>query len=189
MSSAIEARVTHLGVYTDQPEAMRDFYVAVLGLVVSDTGFGHKFPRRIIFMTGSPTEHHQFVLVVREPGDPPGGALFQVSFKVQSLDDLRVITGRAVTHHATGMRRINHGNSWSVYFNDPDRNAIEIYMDTGWYVPQPFADELLLDLPDQELRRQTDERVRAYAGSMPMAEWSAGIARQLAESRRGAFQS
>jgi catechol 2,3-dioxygenase len=189
MTSAVEVKVTHLGVYTDQPEAMRDFYMAVLGLVVSDIGFGHKFPRRIIFMTGSPAEHHQFVLVVREPGDPPGGALFQVSFKVHSLDDLRTITERASALQAGGMRRINHGNSWSVYFNDPDRNAIEVYTDTGWYVPQPFADELPLELPDQELRRRTDDKVRTCVGAMPMTEWSAGVARQLAESRRGAQRS
>jgi catechol 2,3-dioxygenase len=136
-------------------------------------------------MTGSPSEHHQFVLVAREAGDPPGGALFQVSFKLQSLDELRAITARAVNHQVTGMRRINHGNAWSVYFNDPDRNAVEIYMDTGWYVPQPFADELPIEVPEQELRQRTEERVRACAGAMPMAEWSAGIARQLAASRQG----
>jgi catechol 2,3-dioxygenase len=185
MLASVDARLTHLGVYTDHPEAMRDFYAAVLGLVVSDTGFGHKFPRRIIFMTGNPEEHHQFVLVVREPGDPQGGALFQVSFKVQSLDDLRAVTARAVARHATGLRKMNHGNSWSVYFDDPDRNAVEIYMDTGWYVPQPFADDLLLDLPDAELRRRTDERVLAVAGTMPRADWSARIAVKIAQARRG----
>jgi catechol 2,3-dioxygenase len=183
---SIDAKLTHLGVYTDHPEAMCDFYRAVLGLVVSDTGMGHKFPRRIIFMTGNPAEHHQFVLVVREPGDPQGGALFQVSFKVQSLDHLRAVTARAVARKATGLRKMNHGNAWSVYFDDPDKNAVEIYMDTGWYVPQPFADDLLLDLPDAELRRRTDERVSAVAGTMPQAEWSARIAIQIQQARQGA---
>ena len=43
---------------------------------------------------------------------------------------------------------MNHGNSWSLYFNDPEDNTVEIYMDTPWYVAQPFADDLDLDLPD-----------------------------------------
>jgi catechol 2,3-dioxygenase len=185
MTASIQPRLTHIGVYTDQPEVMRDFYTSVLRLVVSDSGYGHQFPRRIIFMTGSPAEHHQFVLVVRESGDPPGGALFQVSFRVQSLDELRTISARAAKLHAAGQRRINHGNSWSLYFNDPDGNAVEIYMDTGWYVPQPFADELPLELTDAEIRRRTDQRVGASPGALPLAEWSARIATQLAAAREG----
>ena len=175
--------LTHIGVYTDQPQQMQDFYCRTLGLVVSDSGVGRYFPRRIIFMTGDPAQHHQFVLVVREPEDPPGGALFQVSFKVGSLDDMREIAARAESLKAPGFRKINHGNSWSLYFNDPDKNTIEIYMDTGWYVPQPFADLLPLEQSDADIRRITADRVAEVAGSMPQEQWSAQIARQLAIAR------
>src|SRR5450631_4123392 len=64
--------LTHMGIFTDKPEAMQEFYERVLGMVVSDSGSGMLFRRRIIFMTGDPHQHHQFVLVVREDGDPPG---------------------------------------------------------------------------------------------------------------------
>lgn len=181
--SSVTPNLTHVGIYTDQPEVMRDFYCRTLGLVVSDSGVGHFFTRRIIFMTGDPTQHHQFVLVAREPGDPPTGALFQVSFKVKSLDDMRQIAARTEVLGAPALRKINHGNSWSLYFNDPDNNVIEIYMDTGWYVPQPFADVLPLEKSDEEIRRITDERVRTQPGALPQEEWSARIARQLAETR------
>jgi len=171
--------LTHMGIYTDQPEAMQRFYGAVLGLVVSDSGVGRHFRRRIIFMTGDPRQHHQFVLVVREEGDPPGGALFQASFKVQSLDELRQVVRRVNKQGARGLRQLNHGNAWSVYFSDPDNNAVEVYMDTGWYVPQPFADPLPLELSDAEIRTLTDERVRAVAGTLPQTEWSEQIAGRL----------
>jgi catechol 2,3-dioxygenase len=188
MTLTVDARLTHLGIFTDRPEAMREFYCDVLRLVVSDTGMGHQFKRRIIFMTGNPAEHHQLVLVVREPGDPQAGALFQLSFKVTTLDGLREVTRRALALGATGLRQINHGNSWSVYFHDPDHNFVEIYMDTGWYVPQPFADDLPLDIPDEELRRRTDERVSQCAGALPQNVWSAAIALKLAAANAGVRQ-
>jgi catechol 2,3-dioxygenase len=176
---------THMGIFTDNPEAMQEFYVRVLGMVVSDTGSGMLFRRRIIFMTGDPRQHHQFVLVVREAGDPPGGALFQVSFKVRTLDELRRAAILATDNGATELQGINHGNSWSVYFRDPDRNMVEIYMDTGWYVPQPFGDRFSLELDEQQMRAITAERVKSIAGSMPQSEWSDRTRTRLDQQRSG----
>ena len=171
------------GVQTCALPILQEFYVRVLGMLVSDTGTGTLFKRRIIFMTGDPHQHHQFVLVVREDGDPPGGALFQISFKVQSLDELRQLAALAVANGATELQGINHGNSWSVYFRDPDKNMVEIYMDTGWYVPQPFGDRLPLELNDQQIEAATAERVRSIAGSMTQAEWSNRTRIQLDQHR------
>lgn len=172
----------HMGIFTDRPDQMRDFYTAVLGLVVSDSGMGHYFKRRIIFMTSDPHQHHQFVLVAREDGDPPGGALFQASFKVNSLDELRAVKVRALQQGAASFKMINHGNSWSAYFRDPDHNMVEVYMDTGWYVPQPFADDLALELPDAEIRRITDEKAKTVPGALPQDIWAQKISAQLAET-------
>lgn len=174
------ANLTHMGVYTDQPIEMEAFYRRVLGLVVSDSGFGHRFPRKIIFLTGSHEHHHQFVLVVREERDPPGGALFQVSFKVEYLSEVRSIVDRALAAGASELRTINHGNAWSAYFRDPDGNHVEIYTDTGWYVPQPFGDLLDLSLSDEELRKQTDARVQEVEGTMPVAQWAERIRLEIA---------
>jgi catechol 2,3-dioxygenase len=174
---------THMGVFTDRPEAMQLFYSAVLGMAVSDRGLGTSFRRQIIFMTGDPLLHHQFVLVVREEGDPPGGALFQASFKVKSLTELREVTARATAHAARDLREINHGNAWSVYFRDPDDNMVEVYMDTGWYVPQPFSDPLPLSLSDSEIEAITDARVKTVPGAKPQEEWTKEMAQRLNEIR------
>jgi catechol 2,3-dioxygenase len=154
-------------------------------MIVSDTGDGILFQRRIIFMTGDQNQHHQFVLVVRQEGDPPGGALFQISFKVKSLDELHRIAALATANGAAEVNGINHGNSWSVYFRDPDLNMVEIYMDTGWYVPQPFGDRFSLDLNLEQMQAITAERIQSVVGSMPQVEWSERIGQKLARHRTG----
>lgn len=175
--------LSHMGVFTDRPDEMQAFYVDMLGMTVSDTGVGNHFRRRIIFMTGDPSQHHQFVLVVREDGDPPGGAMFQLSFKVQSLEEIRIIDRRAKARKCGDLRALNHGNSWSLYFRDPDGNMVEVYMDTGWYVPQPFADPLILEKSDEDIRVASDARVADVTGACPQPEWSAAIAARLAVIR------
>jgi len=162
----------HLGIFTDHQEEMRAFYEYVLGLVVSDVGVAHKFKRRIVFMTGTAEHHHQFVLVARQPGDPPCSPVFQISFCVPSLAMLRAARARAIEAKATNFRPMNHGNSWSLYFNDPEGNTVEVYMETPWYVGQPFADDLDLDLPDEEIFATTERRLGALDTSQAAEAWS-----------------
>lgn len=178
-SSPVRPQLAHLGVYTDRQREMQAFYEAVLGLVVTDEGVAHKFNRRIVFMSSSPEQHHQFVLVQREAGDPPLGPVFQISFKVASLDELRQVRDRAVQRGARNVRQLNHGNSWSTYFDDLEGNMVEIYLDTPWYVAQPFAVELDLDRSDTEIRERTAELVRLAANASPASDWSAKMERRL----------
>jgi catechol 2,3-dioxygenase len=172
-------QLSHLGIYTDHQDEMQAFYEQVLGLVVSDTGVAQKFKRRIVFMTSDPRQHHQFVLVARQEGDPPRGPLFQASFKVHSLDALRTARRRALAMGVNDFRPMNHGNSWSLYFSDPEGNTVEVYMDTPWYVAQPFADELDLSLPDTEIHRLTEARLGEQDTAMAAAHWSERMAARL----------
>ena len=175
----LRPQLSHLGVYTDHQDEMQAFYENVLGLVVTDVGIAHKFKRRIVFMSSSPDQHHQFVLVRREPGDPQRGPLFQLSFKVATLAGLRAARDRALDQGATNFRPMNHGNSWSLYFNDPEDNTVEIYMDTPWYVAQPFADDLDLTLSDDEIHRITAARLHGIEGALSATDWSASMSNRL----------
>ena len=179
MNADLLPQLSHMGIYTDHQEEMQRFYEGVIGLVVSDHGVAQKFRRRIVFMTASPTQHHQFVLVARQEGDPPRGPLFQVSFKVQSLAALRAAHARALAHGARNFRPMNHGNSWSLYFNDPEDNTVEVYMETPWYLPQPFADNLDLTQSDAEIECLTEARVRSFDGFQTALDWSRSMTHLL----------
>jgi len=178
-ASDLRPQLAHMGIFTDRQDEMQAFYERVLGLVVSDTGVAHKFKRRIVFMTSDPRRHHQFVLVARQPGDPPVSPLFQISFKVESLKVLRAVRERAIRAGASNFRPMNHGNSWSLYFEDPERNTVEVYMETPWYVAQPFADDLDLALSDAEIHRITEARLGEFDNSRAAAAWSESMAAKL----------
>lgn len=79
---------THSGVFCADLDRMVDFYCRTLGFIVSDKGVastGH----RLFFMTQNPELHHQVVLFDGKPVDLPFNPINQLSFLLNSLDDLK----------------------------------------------------------------------------------------------------
>ncbi len=151
------ARLTHLGIFVHEPELMAAFYCATFGMIVSDSG---EFQgKQLTFLTGSADEHHQVVLVHGRTGEPNTRILAQVSFRVDSLADLRTFAARAVEHGGTELEGRNHGNSWSIYFRDPEYNMIEMYVGTPWQVRQPWRVPLDLALSDAEILAETEQLI------------------------------
>jgi catechol 2,3-dioxygenase len=171
--------LTHTGVYTRDLEAMTAFYQQVIGLIVTDRGIGVTVPQALVFLSSDPAHHHQFVLSDGRPADAPS-TVNQISFLVQSLGGLREVMRRAQDFGLTKFRTVNHGNAWSLYFDDPEENLLEIYAETEWYVPQPFADRLDLALPDDEIIEQTRVRCLQDPGVMPVEQWRATLREKLA---------
>ena len=46
---------------------------------------------------------------------------------------------------------MSHGIALAIYFYDPDENVVEIYAKTPYKVPQPFSEDVDLDLDDDQL--------------------------------------
>lgn len=159
---------------------MRTFYERVLRLVCSDSGVGPVSGMNFVFLTSDPAKHHQFVLVDGRPPGPNSLSVFQLSFRLRSLDELRGVVARAVEAGASNLRPMSHGNAWSVYFDDPEGNTIEAYVDSPWYVPQPFGDPLDLSQSDESILKATEARCRSCEGFMPVEDWRRTIAARLA---------
>jgi catechol 2,3-dioxygenase len=179
---------SHLGITCFDIGRMEDFYTRLLGFTVTDRG---GLPGvSIVFMTLDPNEHHQLVLLSgrtesagttdRPFGGGRGSAINQISLRLRDLDELRRLHARLRAEGYDNMAPINHGIAWSVYVCDPENNALELFVDSDWYIVQPCAEELDLSLSDEELKRRTEEFCRRQPGFEPYSAWKARMAARMA---------
>jgi catechol 2,3-dioxygenase len=162
---------SHFGIYVTDLERMVEFYTQVFGLTVTDRGKGRTFQTDLVFMSASPEQHHQLVLASGRPAEATFSTVMQVSFIVPAIQDLRTIRSAALERGASQMRGLNHGNALSIYFSDPEGNTVEVYTDTPFYVSQPHADPLDLELSDETIMRETEAMCRQDASFMPIEAW------------------
>jgi catechol 2,3-dioxygenase len=177
--AAIHARLAHVGVYAHDKAKLEQFYTTVLGLLVTDSGPGRNGVE-LTFLSSSPENHHQFVLVTGRPDTAGFNPINQISFMVDSLAELREVHRRALDHGATDMRVVSHGNAWSCYFKDPEGNTVEAYLDTPFHEPQPHGVPFDLSKSDEEILRETEDHCRKDPGFMTMGDFKKSLAKRLA---------
>ena len=150
--------LSHFEIKVRDLPTLEAFYVAVLGMVVTDRS------ETMVFLSGHPDEHHQVVLNGGEMPQP-GGATDHIALRVDNLDALR--TYHAALSHAGNLsvKTVSHGNSWSVYFNDPENNRLELFADTPWHVRQPAYFEMDLSMSDDEIMTWTEAKVAHLPGT------------------------
>jgi catechol 2,3-dioxygenase len=178
-----KAQLTHLGIFVHDLDRMVGFYTSLFGMVVSDAGTF--MGKELTFLTGSADEHHQVVFVKGRTGEATTKILSQVSFRVDSLGSLRTFARRGVELGATEMEPRNHGNSWSIYFRDPEYNMIEMYCATPWQVRQPWRVALDLDRSDEAIVAETQRLIERDGVLVPLDDWERATAARLAAHRSG----
>lgn len=127
------------------------FYRSLFGLEVTE-----QVEQTFAFMTGNDM-HHQLALQARGPAakspDPGTVGLFHVAFEVPDkkafAEKYRQLLDMDVKPYT-----IDHIISWAMYFDDPDGNGLEIYVDTrgepdgnrAWEgVNRPLSEERILE--------------------------------------------
>lgn len=170
MNPVPNAQLSHVGIHVRDLGVMVAFYERYLGMVVSDTGPANN--RHYAFMSRNPGEHHQLVLATGRTGAPDVMVLNQLSFRIDSLEDLQRYYSLLSEEQAVGLEARNHGNSWSVYFFDPEGNKIELYVPTRWYMRQPWKAPLDLSEPAASIVAQTEKLVMESGAGKPVADWS-----------------
>ena len=120
-NSVTRATPSHFGIYVTELERMVDFYSTVFGLTITDKGRGHTFKSDLVFMSASPDQHHQLVLVSGRPKEATFSTVMQISFMVPSIQFLRDIKATAlspaeplVTLHANLVSQLLTGASLPV---------------------------------------------------------------------------
>lgn len=148
------AKVTglgHFGIFVKDMPKMLDFYTNVLGLTLTDRGADD----RIVFLSAQPgTEHHEIALAKSPDQKTDAG---QVSFHVDTLQDLKNLYGKVKEYGCQFDRIVNHGIAFGCYFRDPEDNRIEIYWPTGIDYPQPYGDPINIEAPDAQLMKVLDD--------------------------------
>ena len=138
----------HLGLFCQDVEKMRDFYSRFMGMTITDEDpeWG------ICFLSANPEqEHHELALARMRPNGETTQYLQQVSFIVDSMEDLQTFYHRLQDEGLKIDRTVTHGISCSIYFFDPEDNRVELYYKTGYNVRQPLGEHIDLDQPADDL--------------------------------------
>lgn len=180
-SAPPNAQFRHVGIYVRDIDAMATFYKRLLGLIVTDTGIAPS-GGRIMFLSRSTTEHHQLVLVEGRTEAMGVGLINQLSFRLDSLADLRRYNEIIAAEGVRVDRTMNHGNAWSIYCFDPEENRLEIYAGSPWYIAQPCAEPLDLEDSVETIMAKTEALVRADPTFVPLEEWKARQAKAVGAS-------
>ncbi len=185
-SSSPRLSLSHATVAVRDLDAMLDFYCGVLGFAVTNRG---KAPdgSELAFVSQDPSEHHQMVFISGLPGTEHQFVLADhMAFRTGSLDDLRAIGARLEEAGIEGVIPISHGNAWSLYFNDPEGNGLECFVDSPFHVAQPYADGLDLSADDETIEADTRAKIQDDEEFQSMADWRAAFRARLDSDRAGA---
>jgi catechol 2,3-dioxygenase len=176
---------SHMGLSVKDIAKMEAFYTEALGFTVTDRG--EAAGMQLVFLSRNPFDHHQIVLATGRPDNIPantanaqfGASINQISFKLGTISDLRDVKERLEAWGAANLFPANHGIAWSIYAHDPEGNNLEFFVDTDWYISQPFLIPLDLALPDGEIAKLTKEMCEKSEGYEPYGDWRSRIAKRM----------
>lgn len=170
--------LNHVGIYVIDIDGMTDFYTSFFGFIVTDR---RDNVNPIRFMTMSPDEHHQLLLASGRKPDSES-TVNQISFLLEDFAALRRVYERATTDkRVRKVWTLDHGNSWTVYFKDPEDNTIECYVHTPWHVSQPYGVPIDFGLSDEEIYKKTEAASLANPTYKTAEAYRAELVRRLSE--------
>lgn len=160
--------------------ALRNFYCDVLGFEVTNYGPVPGQEQELVFLSQDPSAHHQIAMVGGAmTGDSDFVMVDHLAFRTGTLDDQRIIHANLIDAGITEILQIDHGNAWSLYFNDPEGNGVETYVDTPFHVAQPYASTWDITATNEEIEATTRRELADKPEFQLMKDWSANLARRL----------
>ena len=145
---------SHAFVNVKNLSQMVSFYTDVLGFRVTDQADG------IAFLSQLDDEHHQIAFKEDADQGNKSSRVGHFAFRVESLVEVKRLYRELTSNDEVGkVVPVTHGNTWSIYFHDPERNGIEIFCDTPWNAIQPFAESWDPKLSRAELEKYTKDLI------------------------------
>ena len=166
-------------------DVMVDFYSDVLGFHVTNRGCPRPEAGEMAFLSQDPNEHHQIVMIEGlNMGEHDFVMADHMAFRTTSLDALRSIGRRLAEAGVEGVIPISHGNAWSLYFNDPEGNGLECFVDSPFHVAQPHAGGLDLDASDDAIEADTRAAIEGLPEFQPIEQWQDEFGERLGRMPR-----
>jgi catechol 2,3-dioxygenase len=110
------------------------------------------------FLSAHPEdEHHELLLAGGRKSLDGSPQIQQMSFHVDSIQDLREFRAAFIQEGLTITAEVTHGNAASIYFNDPEGNRLEVYYTIPVYWPQPFREPIDFTQDDQGILKQIND--------------------------------
>ncbi|WP_135820248.1 VOC family protein [Halostella litorea] len=125
MSEPRPDRVGHVHLKVRDVERALSFYTDALGLDVEERY------DRFAFLSWGERHHDVALQAVGEdaPAPGPGVGLYHAAFEVPTPAALRA-TYERLRERGVDVSPVDHGISKAIYFDDPDGNGLEVYLDT-----------------------------------------------------------
>ena len=128
---------SHAVLYVQTLQPMLQFYSEVLGFLITDRGPLAEGAPEIVFLSQDPSEHHQLAMVATRQDTKPSNSVNHFAFRVAGFKTLQGFHETLKAVSGITVNPFSHGNTLSLYFNDPEGNGIEIFWETPWHVAQP----------------------------------------------------
>ena len=128
---------SHAVLYVQTLQPMLQFYSEVLGFLVTDRGPLAEGAPEIVFLSQDPGEHHQLAMVATRQDTKPSNSVNHFAFRVAEFKALQGFHETLKAVSGITVNPLSHGNTLSLYFNDPEGNGIELFWETPWHVAQP----------------------------------------------------
>lgn len=177
MANAPKLAFSHVGIFVSDLDLMTRFYSETLGMTITDRG--DLGDLKLIFLSTTPDEHHQLVLASGRPEKVDFNVVNQISFRLETLSELKALHGRMTDFPVTDVRPMTHGIAWSIYCRDPEGNRLELFVDSPWYVDQPISVPFDLDRDENEILRETEAFCRDLPGFIALDKWRAGLSKKM----------
>ena len=176
--TSLSFSLNHIGIYVIDIDAITDFYTSFFGFVITDR---RDDVNPIRFMTMSANEHHQLLLVSGRKANSDS-TVAQISFLMDDFPSLRRLHELASAEpRIRKLWTLDHGNSWTVYFKDPEDNIIECYVHTPWHVCQPYGKPIDFTQSDEQIYRRTESDSLANPTYKPAELFRAELEARLRE--------
>ena len=162
---------SHAVLYVQDQQKMLDFYTNVLGFEVTDRGPLAEGAPEIIFMSQQHDEHHQLAMIVTRKDDAPSNSVNHFAFRVEAFEDVRSLHKTLESMEGIKVGPLSHGNTLSIYFNDPESNGLEVFWDTPWHVQQPQGKPWDPAMDEGEALKWVEDNFKDEPGFVPSGEY------------------